>query len=212
MAAVQSHGFVFEERICGAKTGLLKKDIGKYTDTHDIPKGQYGSNIVTTNVSCKTTKSNSVGCGDISRFFDSSNEDDLEMVIGVYRQTKAMKTFHTTYVFKIGRNDREKLWGGISRDIIKSFDTYVKSIPPGKEGQQSNKKEWKARRKTIYDQHGKGLVSIDAKIDSKTQRRVQCSVKIKDLISSGIEYEKYTDVYEGIPVPFDIESSTRTFS
>lgn len=212
MAAVQSHGFVFEDRIRKARTGLTALGVGGgYTDVHDIPKGYYNTRYVENNISCKTTKNNAVGCGDICRFFETSMEDTLEIVVGVYRQSKTTKSFHTTYVFKISRDNSDVLWGGIPQSVIKNFSTYVKSIPHGEEGQQANKKEWKDRRKAIYIDHGRGLISIDAKIDSKSQRRVQCSFKIKDLISSGIPYETYTDVYEGMPVVFDYESSCRTF-
>jgi hypothetical protein len=211
MAAVQSHGFVFEDRIRKARTGLTAGQVGGgYTDIHDIPKGYYNTRYVENNISCKTTKNNSVGCGDICRFFETSMEDTLEVVVGVYSQSPTTKTFHTYYVFKIGRDNSDILWGGIPQSVIKNFSTYVKSIPFGKEGQQANKKEWKSRRNVIYEQHGRGCISIDAKIDSKNQRRVQCSFKIKDLIASGIQYEKYTGVYEGIPVVFDYESACRT--
>ena len=46
---------------------------------------------------------------------------------------------------------------------------------------------------------------IHPKVDSKSQRRVQSSFKIDQMIASGIEYTK-------IPMNYTIKSSKRTFN
>ncbi len=56
------------------------------------------------------------------------------------------------------------------------------------------------------------LMKIDAKIDSKNQRRVQCSVKIDDLINAGLTVTKYTDNYHTIKLPYVQDSKPRTFN
>jgi hypothetical protein len=47
------------------------------------------------------------------------------------------------------------------------------------------------------------------KVDSKNQRRVQCSCKIKDLYSSSIPITEYTEEFHGIKLPYVIQSTKR---
>ena len=56
-------------------------------------------------------------------------------------------------------------------------------------------------------------MSIDAKVDSGKQRRVQCSFKIKKMIEAGIPYQEFTDEYRGILLPYIYDKSpARTFN
>lgn len=214
MTAVQDHGFGHEDRIIKAKTGLSKKELNAgYTSIHDIPAGIYTApdgtvTEVKNNTSIKTTKNKSICCGDINRFFkETTKDEDLEVVISQYKQSsKTTKSFHTTYVFNINKKHKDILWSGITEDTIKDFDKYVKNIQPGKEAQLANKDVWKAERKNIYNTCGEGVVKIAAKIDSKTQRRTQCTFNIKKMIEAGVPYEVYTDEYAGIPVKYDYDS------
>ena len=48
-------------------------------------------------------------------------------------------------------------------------------------------------------------MKIYPKVDSKKQRRVQCSFNIDKLIKSGVEYEAR-------PIRIVVESKTRTFN
>ena len=48
-------------------------------------------------------------------------------------------------------------------------------------------------------------MKIHPKVDSKKQRRVQCSFNIDKLIKSGVEYEAR-------PIRIVVESKTRTFN
>ena len=47
--------------------------------------------------------------------------------------------------------------------------------------------------------------TINPKVDSKKQRRVQCSLKLDELKASGVEYEAK-------PIRITIESKKRTFN
>ena len=51
----------------------------------------------------------------------------------------------------------------------------------------------------------RALYSINPKVDSKKQRRVQCSLKLDELLASGVEYEKKD-------LNLIIESKKRTFN
>jgi hypothetical protein len=214
MSEVQSHGLLFENVVIEAITGLSKAEYQRllpnsYTNSMDIARG-YLSEV---DRSIKATSGSGVGCGDILRFLRHCRDDDFVMVVGIWKQiTPKLKLYHEIYEFQFSPKHYATLFADLTEETLTPFVEYVKAIPYGREGQLSNRKVWKERRSTIYETYGKGIVAIDAKIDSKTQRRVQCSVKINDLISSDIPFSKYTTDYKGISLPYEQESTPRTFS
>ena len=212
---VQNHGVLFEDSVIRAITGLSKDEYqskleNAYTASMDVVKGIESN----TNYSVKVSKDGkSIGCGDILRFIRHSRDDEFTMVVGAWQQiSPEVKRYNTIYEFNITPADYVKLWDRITEQVVRPFVEYVKSIPAGKEGQMANRKEWKQRRQAIYDTYGQGLCAIDAKIDSKNQRRVQCSIKIDKLIDSGIAYSKYETEYKGIKLPYEQDSSPRQFT
>jgi hypothetical protein len=212
---VQNHGVLFEDSVIRAITGLSKDEYqslleNAYTASMDIVK-DVKSNA---NYSVKVSKGGkSIGCGDILRFIRHCRDDEFTMVVGAWQQlTPAIKRYNTIYEFKIRPIDYTTLWNSITEEAIQPFVDYVKAIAPGKEAQLANRQEWKQRRQAIYDTYGQGLCAIDAKIDSKNQRRVQCSIKIDKLIESGIEYSKYETEYKGIKLPYEQDSGPRQFT
>jgi hypothetical protein len=212
---VQNHGVLFEDSVIRAITGLSKDEYqtlleNAYTASMDVVKG-IESDV---NYSVKVSKDGkSIGCGDVLRFIRHTRDDEFTMVVGAWQQiTPTVKRYDTIYEFNIRPTDYATLWASITEDVVQPFVEYVKSIPPGKEAQMSNRKLWKERRQAIYDTYGQGLCAIDAKIDSKNQRRVQCSIKIDKLIDSGIDYIRYETDYRGIKLPYEQTSSPRQFT
>ena len=199
---VQSHGNDYEDFVIKRITGLSKgeydklKGNGGYTSSMDIVKGLLSDK----DRSVKTAKGNKVDCGDILR---RMRETEYEIVVGQYRQDGGNKIVHTEYVFNIKPEDYTKLWGNMKYELVEEFDQYVKSIPKTREGQQSTKAERTERKNKIACKDA--LMVIHPKVDSKSQRRVQCSFKIDQMIASGIEYTK-------IPMNYTIKSSKRTFN
>ena len=86
---------------------------------------------------------------------------------------------------------------------LREFDSYIKSIPAGLEGQQETKVERQVLKNIVEDSNA--LMSIHPKVDSKKQRRVQCSFNIDKLVESGVEYSVR-------PIRITVESKTRTFN
>lgn len=209
----QAHGNLFEDVIIRSIASVGKKEYGKliprsYTSPMDIHEGVKSD----FNASVKTTKSNSIGLGDMGVFYDHATTMDFIMILGCWEQeTKTQKSFHTVYEFDCTPDNMLPLFGSLTRDDIRTFREYVVSIPPGKQGQLDNQTLWKEKRQVLLDK-GNPIVSIDAKIDSKTQRRVQNSVKIYQLIDQGIPYRKITDKYRGIELPMKIKSGARKFA
>ena len=183
---VQQHGNYFEDLKIKELTGYGKEEYDSfksngYTSSMDLVEGLY----VDRNYSIKTAKGNKVDCGDILR---RMVEDDYNIVVGLWKQSGDNKIFHTEYTFNIKPKDMVKLWGNMKYEDVKDFDSFIKSIPSGKEAQQTTKAERTSRKKTLADKNA--LMVIHQKVDSKNQRRVQCSFKIDQMIKSGVEYTK----------------------
>jgi hypothetical protein len=135
------------------------------------------------------------------------------MVVGVWKQiSKTQKKYSAIYEIEFDPKTYKNVWGNMTADILEPFVEYVKSIEPGKEAQIANQKIWKEKRKSIYDKVEGCVMKIDAKIDSKNQRRVQCSVTIDALINAGLTVNKYTNNYYTITLPYVQDSTPRTFS
>ena len=199
---VQSHGNDYEDLVIKRLTGMSKKEYdalkgkGGYTSAMDLVEGLY----VDRNYSIKVTNGNRVDCGDILR---RMNEKEYDVIVGVWDQVGDRKIFHTEYRFHIKPEDYSKLWGSMTYEQVKEFDQYVKSIPKTREGQQSTKAERTRRKSEIACKDA--LMVIHPKVDSKSQRRVQCSFKIDEMIAAGIEYTE-------MPMNYTIKSSKRKFN
>jgi len=198
---VQAHGNYFEDIKIREITGFSKdeydsmKDNG-YTSSMDIVKGLHSDK----DVSIKTAKGRKVDCGDILR---RRSETKYDIIIGVWDQVGDKKIFHTEYTFHIKPEHETLLWGKMSYEKLREFNDYIKSIPEGRTAQQNTKVERQLLKTITEDANAQ--MKIHPKVDSKKQRRVQCSFNIDKLIKSGVEYEAR-------PIRIVIESKTRTFN
>ena len=181
---VQAHGNYYEDLKTKQITGLSKDEYDAlkengYTSGMDIMKGL----LSISDYSIKTTNGNKIDCGDVLR---RRQETDYILVVGVYEQVGDNKVFHTEYTFYIKPEHEQKLWGRMNYNQLAEYVDYIKNIPAGKEAQQETKTERTVLKNCIEDKNA--LVKIHPKVDSKKQRRVQCSVKIKELIKADIPY------------------------
>ena len=186
----QGHGKAYEIDIQKKCFGMNDEEIKSYKqcDKYDIRK-EHNRIHVTRNVSIKTSGSPSIDCGDIIRFLDS---EDLDIVIILYNQKDDIKESYKTCVIKF-----EGFLEMLQKDILKycnmdyvtwlhrvqEYDTYIKSIPHGKHGDKSYKKSKEILCKDIP------YFNISPKVDSKKQRRVQCSIHLDKL--NGLNREEY---------------------
>ncbi len=198
---VQAHGNVFEDIIIREFTGMSKNEYDKlkpngYTSTFDLVKGI----ITKSNYSIKTTGKITVECADILKRME---EKEYKLIVGCYNQKGENKIFHTQYEFFITSDDDTKLWGDMTYEQIVQFVNFVRAIPPGKEGQKNTLKERNILKEQIQCKNS--LMKINPKVDSKNQRRVQCSFKLKEMLLSGIPYIKKD-------INIIIQSKKRTFN
>ena len=179
---VQAHGNYYEDLKTRQITGLGKaeydalKESG-YTSGMDIEKGLLSAY----DYSIKTSKGNTVDCGDILR---RRQETDYNLVVGCYSQVGDNKVFYSEYTFYIRPEHEQKLWGRMNYNQLAEYVDYIKNIPAGKEAQQETKTERTVLKNCVEDK--KALFKIHPKVDSKKQRRVQCSLNIKELLKADI--------------------------
>ena len=162
----------------------------------DIVKGLH-SDI---DISIKTAKGKKVDCGDILR---RRAETEYDIIIGLWNQVGDTKVFHTEYTFHIKPEHESLLWGKMTYEKLREFDNYIKSIPEGRTAQQDTKVERQVLKTITEDADAQ--MKIHPKVDSKKQRRVQCSFNIDRLIKAGVEYDCK-------PIRFTVKSKTRTFN
>ena len=193
---VQAHGNYYEDLKTRQITGLGKaeydalKESG-YTSGMDIMKGLLSAY----DYSIKTSKGNKVDCGDILR---RRQETDYNLVVGCYSQVGDNKVFYSEYTFYIRPEHERKLWGKMNYNQLAEYVDYIKNIPAGRDAQQETKTERTVLKNCISDKNA--LVKIHPKVDSKKQRRVQCSVKMSDLMKARIPY-KQTLIRETVHSP-----------
>ena len=179
---VQAHGNYYEDLKTRQITGLSKaeydalKDNG-YTSGMDIMKGLLSVN----DYSIKTTNGNRIDCGDILR---RRQENEYHLVVAQWEQCGDNKVFYNEYTFFITPDLEQKLWGRMNYNLLAEYVEYIKNKPAGKEAQQETKKERTVLKKCVTDK--KALFKIHPKVDSKKQRRVQCSLNIKELLKADI--------------------------
>ena len=194
---VQAHGNAYEDHVILGRTGMSKDEYDAlkpngYTSEFDLSKGL----VVDYNGSIKTTSSNTICCSDVVRKMTHTN---YRLIVGQYAQVGEEKVFHTEYEFFITPDDDRALWGKMDIQEVREFVDYVKSIPSGKEAQLSTK----FQRQTLQEQaqDSSALFKLNPKVDSKKQRRVQCSLHIDKLIAAGVKYIKKDINYIVISAP-----------
>jgi len=189
---VQAHGNAYEDHVIRGRTGMSKDEYDAlkpngYTSEFDLSKGL----VVDYNGSIKTTSSNTICCSDVVRKMTHIN---YRLIVGQYTQVGKEKVFHTEYEFFITPDDGKALWGKMDIQEVREFVDYVKSIPFGEEAQCSTKPTRQMLQEQAQD--SSALFKLNPKVDSKKQRRVQCSLKISELIAAGIKYEQRSVDYQ----------------
>lgn len=163
----QRHGFKFEDWV--KKTFF---DI-YYASKWDIPK-ELNPNKRGGPISIKTAKwKGSVYFGDTIRQYDINT--DFTLIVGFWKEMSGKKKIVKITKSIITTNNWRKYWGKISRKELLILDKLIKN----------RTKDYKAIRieaqklkKTIGAKYG--IITLNPKIDSKTQRRLQCSIPFKD--------------------------------
>lgn len=162
--------------------------------------------------SVKTMKSNLIYLSDARRFWNSLRKVPYRILIGKYSQKDELKEFESIHEIILREYSISDLLGDISESEINNFHERLKTFGPG----PSNAKQarnWAHEHKNNLHKK-RGIVKLNPKIDTRNQRRLQCSVSLEDLISIIVpkDYLLHKDKFGTTPLPIKVYSGERRFS
>lgn len=167
----QSHGLFWDSEIRHKVFELpeCKNDTQKFDVSCNKNKFNEKENI-----SIKTSGNTNIDCGDILRFFDRDDDLDITIILIRYNQQKDQKMIREIIEINYSNELKNILFGTITRDILENYVQMVKKIPSGKVSDE-DKRIYKKEKKELQQKYNM-KINISPKIDSKNQRRVQCSI------------------------------------
>ena len=205
MPASQDFGFIIDNEIV---TKVFQAPKGSYTSIHDVPK-DHNPFDRTENVSIKSVSDKGSPCmGSALRIWDYDTSEKHTAIIVAYVQRGGIKV--VTRVVEFSLDDKVALFGTLTREDIVRLDTLIRSVPTGHISREMHaqvhnlKKELNAKS---------GLVKFNPKIDSNTQRRLQCSLpKVSSLVAAApnlVLSDVSEAIVRGVPILASAESGTR---
>lgn len=204
----QAHGLFWDSEIREKVFGLDKciNDTTKYDICCEQNKFDCNENI-----SIKVSGNNNIDCGDILRFYDIDTEKKTTIILIRYKQINTIKEITEILEIDYNENLRKILFGTIPRKVLEGYVNYIKSIEPGEVSKEIKKKykDCKIKMQTEFDMN----INISPKVDSKRQRRVQCSIpKINELFTAHPQFiisRNNESLVRGIKIINCIESGPR---
>jgi hypothetical protein len=174
MVEVQHHGFSFEKWV---RETLFQSYEGTYMQKWDIPP-EFNSHIGIPKkfqnlpVSVKSAKYGApVGLGDVLR--QRSIDESFLIIAGFWRQrTSSQKWFEEIGVAHFTAESWTALWGSLELDAIQVIDKEIKNLALPYQTARIKAQAWKRQ----FADNSNSQIVINPKIDSKRQRRIQCSL------------------------------------
>jgi hypothetical protein len=211
MAEVQAHGFSFEKWV---RDQFFAAYGGTYMQKWDVPPGHNMHPVVPEclrrlPVSIKTAKLGSpIGLGDVLR--QRQIDHDFLMIVGFWEQKTLTEKWFVDIGCAVFRAAYWKaLWGQLTLGEISVIDAVVKNQATHYSLVRAEAQKWKRS----VSERGCTLV-INPKIDSKTQRRIQCSLPNTAFWSVAGRTSLKLDAPElwGRVFPNPVISAARTFN
>lgn len=208
MSNNQMHGKSFEDFIKSTFRG--SSDNGRTpTSIFDI-EADFDKELHL-DTSIKTTKkslrNNEVfPLSDARRIFSLDN--DFRMLIGLYEQKSEKKFFGCILEYIIKIENIKKLKGEISLEQIADFHNSLKAYPIGEH--EAARRFHRIKNKELKD---KTLITLNPKVDTKNQRRLQCSLKrqVLESILPSNQIIIHNEEFRDLQLPIVLKSSARTF-
>lgn len=201
MPANQNHGFLWEDEI-KTKVFQFTAPTG-YTDTHDISKEHNRFNP-RENISIKVTGSGTVCMGDALRVFNYSPDEVHTGIVLRYRQDGDTKTL--SGVYELDLDNRPLLWGSVTAEDIRALDSLVRSMPTGARDATLDRQISQLKKELNSKS---GVVRFNPKIDSGSQRRLQCSIPNFAAIPALIRTSSVECVVRGVLIAASVLSGRR---
>jgi hypothetical protein len=198
----QKHGFLVEDEIRQVVFGLTEKS--QYTSIHDIDKHHniFDSNE---NISIKTITGNGSLCMGCPRRIFLYPERELHTCILV-RLKQDGESKVVTEIMEISLDDKAALFGELTVDDIQEYMTYIRKIPCGKVD-LATKREIHQKKEVLNRKSG--IIQFNPKVDSNTQRRVQCSISKLKSHPELVKYSSTVPIIRGIEIASSFLSGIR---
>jgi hypothetical protein len=206
-AEVQQHGVVFEKWIRDTFFEGYKPE--SYTQKWDIPAAvntRYGGVPVNPKAAKYRTP---VDLGDALRQYDVA--EPFVLVIGYWEQDGERKRYVNIVAPQVEPAMWRKLWGAVTRADLERLDAVIKdrTLTPA---------EARERAQEIKNAppFSEAVMRVNPKIDSKTQRRLQCSLRFEDVFkwlapAASAEVQKEPKLW-GVAYPGEVESGPRVLT
>ena len=174
MSINQLHGKTLEDYLKSAFQGA-SDHTRSVSSSWDIEKQFDKTKKLPTSI--KTSKKGQIELADARKFWQIN--EPYRFLIAKYNQNGNIKIFHTLYEFEITLEEHQKLLGNISYSEVEDFHNAILSYKKGfhKEARQFSKFKKSSLK-------SRSIVQLNPKIDSKTQRRLQCSITLNSLLSN----------------------------
>lgn len=204
---VQQHGLVFEQWVRDTFFAGYRPPI--YTQKWDIPAA-VNTRFGGVPVNPKAAKYGApVDLGDALRQYRI--DEPFLLVIGFWQQEGEDKRFVNIVSPRIDPAAWRKLWGPVTLADLQRLDAVIKdkSLTP----EAARAAALKIKKAPPFTQ---SIIVVNPKIDSKTQRRLQCSLRFDDvfrhLVPGGNPAVQDQPALWGVPFPTAVASKPRTFS
>lgn len=204
---VQQHGLVFEQWV--RDTFFDGYRPRSYTQKWDIPAA-INTRFGGVPVNPKVAKLGApVDLGDALRQFRI--DEPFLLVVGFWRQEGNEKRFVNIIAPRIDPAAWKKLWGPVTLADLQKLDAVIKdrSLTPA----EARAAAQKIKNAPPFSQ---ATIVVNPKIDSTTQRRLQCSLRFDDvfqhLVPGGNPDAQEQPALWGVPFPSPVASKPRTFA
>lgn len=186
MAASQQHGFLFERRVLDCVDRRLgpagRAPAGmqaEHTARFDLPawRDPTGAGVPTSIKIARRGPGGSVrvDLADARRTVALAAVPRLRLLVGIYEQRGVLKVVDEIREYLITGEAWAEASGDVPEAMIHRFHEQIKH--PNASQARAIARQWKAKLAQYYP----GIVRWAPKIDSKNQRRLQCSVHLEDL-------------------------------
>ena len=212
---VQSHGIAYQNWVentffQGYKSG--------HTDKWDVPKeinvqGKSALPFRLQNmpVSVKLSKTGtSLNLGDAMR--QLSTKEDFLLIVALWKQNNSStKEIQQVGVSVITPAIWAKLWGDITMKDLQELEAIIKDTTKGYTETRAAAQKWKRDHSDMLKAAG---ITLNPKIDSEDQRRLQCSLSYKKFLSvAWFETQPpQNPLMCGVSVPKEMASASRKFN
>jgi hypothetical protein len=168
----QEFGFHIENTM---RTDTFKIEPKKNdTSIHDISKEENTLDNTET-ISVKTTKGNNIDCGDVLRLFNYNYKEKHTMIVFCYKQESSKRVISRILELNMNEEFKKVLFGSVTREQIEELDKYIKGIP--KNGRTKEHSDTYKKMAKQLKEKSNGWISYAPKVDSKSQRRLQGSIR-----------------------------------